>query len=112
MLKAVLEAIKRLVGLAKDTQETKESLKLLQAKLEFHADTLTRVIFELKHLTDHVEHEREKTVLQIENAFLRNERALLVEEKTDQSRLTKLEEQVAALTQEVEMLKNRMDSIR
>jgi len=76
MLKSLLEIMKQLLGLAKDTQDNKDSIKALQARLDTTAETLQRVIFELQRLKENEAHEREKVGLRLENVLLRSERLL------------------------------------
>ena len=51
MLKSLLEIVKQLLGLAKDTQVNKEDIKALQTRLEIVTETLQRVIFELQGIS-------------------------------------------------------------
>jgi hypothetical protein len=60
MLRSLLEIMKQLLGLAKDTQENKDDIKALQTRLETVTETLERVIFELQRLKENEAHEREK----------------------------------------------------
>ena len=76
MLKSLLEIMKQLLGLAKDTQDNKDALKALNGRLDTTTETLQRVIFELQRLRENEAHEREKMSLRLENTLLRADRAL------------------------------------
>jgi hypothetical protein len=76
MLKSLLEIMKQLLGLAKDTQENKDAIKAVQTRLETVTETLQRVLFELQRLKENEAHEREKMGLRLENALLRSTPAL------------------------------------
>lgn len=76
MLKSLLEIMKQLLGLAKDTQDNKDAIKTLQTRGDMTTETLQRVIFELQRLSENEAHEREKMGLRLENVLLRSERVL------------------------------------
>ena len=111
MLKSLFEITKQLLGLAKDTQDNKDSIKAMQAHLETVTDTLKQVIFELQRLKENEAHEREKMGLRLENALLRSERNLLPGSTNEQTKLSEMEEHVAALQKEVEALKKRIEQL-
>ena len=111
MLKSLLEVIKQLLGLAKDTQDTKDNVKTMAGQLDTVTDTLKQVIFELQRLKENEAHEREKMGLRLENALLRPERHLLASSTDAQTTLVKLEEQIRVLEREIQSLKERIEQL-
>jgi hypothetical protein len=108
MLKSLLEIMKQLLGLAKDTQDNKDAIKALQIRVDMTTETLQRVIFELQRLNENEAHEREKMGLRLENVLLRSERALPPGERPS---LAELQGQIVVLRAELEALKKRLDSL-
>lgn len=111
MLKSLFEITKQLLGLAKDTQENKDDIKAMQARLETVTDTLKQVIFELQRLKENEAHEREKMSLRLENVLLRSERNLLPGRADEQTKWAALEEKMQALQREVESLRRRIEQL-
>ena len=111
MLKSLLEIMKQLLGLSKDTQDNKEANKATQAQLDSVTDTLQRVIFELQRLKENKAHEREKMLLRLENDRLRFERALPPGTANEQSSMAEMQKQIEALQNEVAELKLRFEQL-
>lgn len=110
MLKSLIEVMKQLLGLAKDTQENRDDIRALQTRLEMVTETLHQVVFELQRVRENEAHEREKMGLRLENVLLRSERSLPPGSTSVQTRLSRVEEQVADLQKDVENLRKRRGS--
>jgi predicted nuclease with TOPRIM domain len=76
MFKQLTELVANLLFLARDTRENKEALTQLRHETHELADNLEKLSFEVQRLNDREKLEREKLVLQLENALLRIERRL------------------------------------
>jgi predicted nuclease with TOPRIM domain len=76
MFKQLTELVANLLFLARDTRENKEALTQLRHETHDLADNLEKLSFEVQRLNDREKLEREKLVLQLENALLRIERRL------------------------------------
>lgn len=111
MLRSIFEIIKQLAGLSKDTQENREKLAEVHDNVEHLSDRLTHVVFEVERLKDNEAHEREKMGLRLENFLLRSGQNLLPAPASDQARVGALESQVAQLAQEVDRLKQRIETL-
>ena len=111
MLKSLLDIVKQLLGLAKDTEENKADIKAVQSQLEEMTETLRIVIFELQRLKENEAHEREKLALRLENSLLRSERALPPASTDEQIRLAELQDQVADLQKQGEDLVDGMERL-
>ncbi len=111
MFKSLLEIIKSLLGLAKDTQDNKDNIKSVEIRLDTVTDTLKHVIFELQRLKENEAHEREKVTLRLENMLLRSERPQIPSNVGDDGGLSELQKQLTELQVEVEKLKRRMEQL-
>ena len=76
MFMQLAEFITSLLFLARDTRENKETLFQLRREMDDLTSMVERLSFEVRHISDREKLEREKLVLQFENAFLRLERRL------------------------------------
>ena len=110
MMKSIIEILRQLIGMSKDTQETKESVRELQAAERISNDTLKRVIFELERNRENEAHERDKLQLRMENAQLQADRRQLPGEP-DPNRFANIESQIAQLKQEIARLDARIDEL-
>jgi hypothetical protein len=76
MFKQLTELVANLLFLVRDTRENKEALTQLRHETHEMADSLEKLSFEIQRLNDREKLEREKLVLQLENALLKIERRL------------------------------------
>ena len=76
MFKQITEFVGSLLFLSRDTRENKESIEQLRREMHEMADKLEKFAFEVQRINDREKLEREKLVLQLENALLRIERRL------------------------------------
>jgi hypothetical protein len=76
MLKQLADLVTSLLFLARDTRENKEAIVQVRQELDQLADAVEKLTLELRHLSERERLEREKTVLQLENALLRLDKAL------------------------------------
>lgn len=76
MFKQLTELVANLLFLVRDTRENKEALTQLRHEMHELADSMEKLSFEVQRLNDREKLEREKLVLQLENALLRIERRL------------------------------------
>ncbi|MEK7685849.1 MAG: hypothetical protein AAB466_10545 [Verrucomicrobiota bacterium] len=76
MFMQLAEFITSLLFLARDTRENKETLFQLRREMDDLTSMVERLSFEVRHISDREKLEREKLVLQFENALLRLERRL------------------------------------
>ena len=76
MFKQLGELITSLLFLARDTRENKEAIAQLRRELDDLTGLVEQLSSELRHLSDREKLEREKLLLQLENAFRRLERRL------------------------------------
>ncbi len=76
MFKQLSELVTSLLFLARDTRENKEALTQLRRETHELADNLEKLSFEIQRLNEREKLEREKLVLQLENALLRIEHRL------------------------------------
>ena len=74
--KQLTELVGSLLFLARDTRENKEALTQLRRETHELADALEKLSSEVQRLNDRERLEREKLILQLENALLRIERRL------------------------------------
>ena len=111
MFKSLLEIMKQLLGLAKDTQDNKDDIRAIQARIESVSDALQRVIFELQRLKENEEHERQIIQLRLENSLLRSERVLPAIEASGPDSLTEIQEHMVTLQVEIEELKSRTERV-
>src|SRR5258708_7075730 len=111
MLKSLVDILKQLLGLAKDTQDNKDNIKAVQTRLETVTDTLKQVIFELQRLKENEAHERENMGLRLENVIIRSERSLPSGGNNEQIGITELHKQITILQEEVESLKRRITEL-
>jgi predicted RNase H-like nuclease (RuvC/YqgF family) len=111
MLKSLLEIMRQLLGLAKDTQDNKDALKALQTRVDTITETLQRVIFELQRLSENEAHEREKMGLRLENVLLRSERVLPPGKVNEHPEFAELQRQIVVLQTELEDVKKRLNQL-
>lgn len=76
MFKQLTELVANLLFLARDTRENKEALTRLRRETHELATAVEKLSFEVQRINDRERLEREKLVLQLENALLRIERRL------------------------------------
>lgn len=76
MFKQLAEFITSLLFLARDTRENKEAIFQLRQEMDELTSVAERLAFEVRHISDQEKLEREKLILQFENALLRLERRL------------------------------------
>jgi hypothetical protein len=76
MFKQLTELVANLLFLARDTRENKEALTQLRRETHELATAVEQLSFEVQRINDREKLEREKLVLQLENALLRIERRL------------------------------------
>ena len=76
MFKQLTELVANLLFLVRDTRENKEALTQLRYETHELADNLEKLSSEVQRLNDRERLEREKLVLQLENALLKIERRL------------------------------------
>jgi hypothetical protein len=76
MFKQTTEFVGSLLFLSRDTRENKEAIEQLRREMHEMADKLEKLAFEIQRINDREKLEREKLVLQLENALLRIERRL------------------------------------
>ena len=76
MFKQVIEFIGNLLFLYRNTQENTEAIAQLRVQMQELAKTVGELSFEIRHVGDREKLEREKLILQLENALLRIERRL------------------------------------
>jgi predicted nuclease with TOPRIM domain len=71
MFKQLTELVAHLLFLVRDTRENKEAIEQLRREMHELVSTVEKLSFEVQRLND-----REKLVLQLENALLKIERRL------------------------------------
>ncbi len=76
MFKQIIEFIGNLLFLYRNTQENTEAISQLRREMHEMADNFEKLSFEVQRINDREKLEREKLVLQLENALLRIERRL------------------------------------
>ena len=76
MFKQLTEFIGNLLFLTRDTRENKEAIEHLRHEMHELATSLEKLSHEVQRLGDREKLEREKLVLQLENALLKIERRL------------------------------------
>lgn len=76
MFKQLTELVGSLLFLARDTRENKEAITQLRREVHELATAVEKLSFEVQQIHGREKLEREKLVLQLENALLRIERRL------------------------------------
>ena len=76
MLKRFVEYVLDLLNTARDTRSNKEAIAQLRKEFDELTKAVERISFQLRGLREEERLEREKLVLQIENALLRMEKRL------------------------------------
>ena len=76
MFKQITEVLGNLLFLTRDTRENKEAIEQLRRETHELASAVEKLSAEIERLTDREKLEREKLILQLENALLRIERRL------------------------------------
>ena len=76
MFKQITEFVGSLLFLSRDTRENKEAIEQLRRETHELASAVEKLSFEVQRISDREKLEREKLVLQLENALLRIERRL------------------------------------
>ncbi len=76
MLKQLVEYVLDLLNLARDTRANTAAITELRREMDELADAVEHLSFEFRSLREEERLEREKLVLQLENALLRFERQL------------------------------------
>ena len=76
MLKQFVEYLLDLLNTARDTRANKDAIADLREEVDQLASAVERISFELRSLREEERHEREKLLLQMENAVLKIERQL------------------------------------
>jgi len=76
MLKQLGEWLAGYVFLVRDTNQNKRAIRQLQEELDSVALQVQQLAAELRFVSEREKHEREKLMLQLENALLRMERRL------------------------------------
>jgi len=76
MLKRFAEWVGAWIFLARDTKENKNDISELRLQLNELSDTVREMSLELRLLSEREKNEREKFMLQVENALLRVGRQL------------------------------------
>ena len=76
MFKQLAEFVTSLLFLARDTRENKQAITQLRREMDEMATAVEKLSFEVQRINDREKLEREKLVLQLENAVLRIERRL------------------------------------
>jgi hypothetical protein len=84
MLRQLVDWAASLIFLARDTSENKRAVAELTERVEGLTDQIRDLALEFRLFTEREKHEREKFMLQVENAILRLERRLL--ESTSKAR--------------------------
>jgi hypothetical protein len=115
MMKPVIDFAKQAVALTSDMRQCKADIKELeqgQKEIRQELRDLTMVVqrlaYEVQRNYDNEQHEREKLILRLENVLLRSERSLppAVLSEEDEK-----DAQIAALKQENEELKRRLEEL-
>jgi hypothetical protein len=76
MFKQLAEFVTSLLFLARDTRENKQAITQLRREMDEMATAVEKLSFEVQRINDREKLEREKLVLQLENAVLCIERRL------------------------------------
>ena len=76
MLKPLFEFVRQALFLQQDVRQIKEDIAGLERGLHDTNEAMRQLAFELQRINEREQHEREKLVLQLENAILRLERRL------------------------------------
>jgi hypothetical protein len=76
MWKKLFELFRCQVFLARDVQENKETIARLRQEFDELSELVLRLQFEIQSVREEERHEREKSLLKIENALLRFEKLL------------------------------------
>ena len=76
MFKQLTELVANLLFLVRDTRENKEAITQIRHETHELTDAVEKLSFEVQRLGEREKLEREKLVLQLENALLRIERRL------------------------------------
>ena len=76
MFKQIIEFIGNLLFLYRNTQENTEAISQLRREMDEMTDKVQKLASEIQRINDREKLEREKLVLQLENALLRIERRL------------------------------------
>ena len=76
MSKQLAELVTSLIFLARDTRENKEAVARLRKEIHELTSLVEKLSLEVRHVSDREKGEREKALLQLENALLRFERRL------------------------------------
>jgi hypothetical protein len=76
MFKQLVEWLTSFIFLAKETSENTRAIRELRVELNNLATSLERLAAEVRLISEREKNEREKLILQIENALLKLERRL------------------------------------
>ena len=76
MLKQLFEYVQRLLLLAHETKRNRDDIEELQGRVESLTEKVHILAVEIQRITERERLEREKNLLQLENAILRLERRL------------------------------------
>jgi len=76
MFKQVVNAGRQMLFLLRDVEQNKNDIAALKEQLVETNQLVRELAFEIRHVAEHEQHEREKFMLRVENALLRFERLL------------------------------------
>jgi hypothetical protein len=76
MFKQVVNAGRQMLFLLRDTEQNKNDIAALKEQLAETNQLVRELAFELRHVAEHEQHEREKFMLKVENTLLRHEQLL------------------------------------
>jgi predicted nucleic acid-binding Zn-ribbon protein len=76
MWKQILDMAKRLLMLAEDTKRNRDEIKELREEVRRLTSALERLAYEIRHVSERDEGERERLALHLENELLKFERRL------------------------------------
>lgn len=76
MWKEIWEAIKHFITVAEDSKRNREEIKEVRRQMDDMMRIMERMAYEIKHVADLDQHEREKLTLRLENELLKFERRL------------------------------------
>jgi len=76
VLQPLIEYIRDLLFLARETKQNRDDIEKLQAHVEHLTESVQTLTFEFERFRDEERHECEKQMLKIENVLLKFERQL------------------------------------
>lgn len=84
MWKSLYDYARRLLALKDQTDKNTEDIKEILVELKQMAEGLRDIRYEIRRMNDLEQHEREKLMLQLDNALLRFERRLPPPQKKEE----------------------------